>query len=226
MDAASLLLHTKALLIRISVITGWVNPEGQLLNVLVDQFNKKLTENYQNVNADEVEYAFRTYGTSVKDWGKTVNLSLIDEVMIAFLTARREVSAKEEQKALPEAATEPIEDLSDQAMTDWMAYVEDRVKACKCTVEFVPLALYDWKDGKGEILATAEEKKMYIERAVSYRQAQLVEALESDKTDTSRRLLSELTSMREARRFTGDTAEHLKTLAKKMILYDMLNSKP
>jgi hypothetical protein len=67
---------------------------------------------------------------------------------------------------------------------------------------------------------------MYIERAVSYRQQQLVEAMENDKTDTSRRLLSELTTMREARRFTGDTAEHLKTLAKKMILYNMLNLKP
>jgi hypothetical protein len=226
MDPATLLLHTKALLIRISVITGWVNPEGQLLNVLVDQFNKKLAESYQNVNPDEVEYAFRNYGTTVKDWGKTVNLSLIDEVMIAFLTARREVSAKEEQKTLPEPPAEPIEDLSDQAMTDWMAYVQDRVKACKCTVEFVPLALYEWKDSKGEITHTPEEKKMYIERAVSYRQQQLVEACDSDKTETSRKLLSELTTMREARRFTGDTAEHLKTLAKKMILFDILNPQP
>lgn len=218
-------LWADALLLKIYAITGWTVPEGTMLTVFTDQFRKKIIESYANTNPDEIEYAFRNYGTTVKDWGKAMNLALIDEVMIPYLSRRAELSKVEEQKTLPEPPAEPVEDLSDQAMTDWMAYVEDRVKACKCTVEFIPLALYDWKDSKGLITQTPEEKKMYIERAVSYRQIQLTEACESDKTDTSRRLLAELTAMREARRYTGDTAEHLKTLAKKMILFDLLNAK-
>lgn len=219
-------LWADALLLKIYAITGWTVPEGTMLTVFTDQFRKKIAESYATTNPDEIEYAFRNYGTTVKDWGKAMNLALIDEVMIPYLSRRADLSKVEDQKTLPETPPEPVEDISDQAMTDWMAYVEDRVKACKCTVEFVPLALYDWKDSKGEITASPEVKKSYIELAVSYRQQQLVEACDTDKTDTSRRLLEELIAMREARRFSGDTAEHLKALAKKWILYDMLNSKP
>ena len=58
-----------ALLLRISIITGWVIDQ-LLMPVLVDQFEKKLIESYPDMNPDEIEFAFRRDGTVVKDWGK------------------------------------------------------------------------------------------------------------------------------------------------------------
>lgn len=89
-------LRTNELLIKINVITGWSFPldtETQL--VLKDQFFKKLKESYSDVNVEEIEYAFRN-NTSVKDWGKNINLFLIDEVMIPYLDSRFSASVKEE----------------------------------------------------------------------------------------------------------------------------------
>src|ERR1700737_1677507 len=61
MELANLLIITQLLLLKISVITGWQNPEGPLLTILIDQFSQKLKESYPTVNPDEFAYAFRTY---------------------------------------------------------------------------------------------------------------------------------------------------------------------
>lgn len=93
-----LLLHMQGLLLKIHVITGWRLPETQeVLTVLQDQLNKKLTESYGNCNVDEIEFAFRNYGTQIKDWGKNINLNLIDTVMNSYLAHRRDLSAMEER---------------------------------------------------------------------------------------------------------------------------------
>lgn len=91
----------KSLLLKIHVITGWTIPEAELLNILIDQFQKKLVENYGDVNPEEVEYAFRNFGTRVKDWGKAMNLSLIDEVMLPYLGERERLSRELEERKLP-----------------------------------------------------------------------------------------------------------------------------
>ena len=104
MDPEQLVLHAQALLLKIHVITGWRIPENEtLLTVLQDQFYKKLIEDYANVNVQEIEYAFRRFGTAIKDWGKDVNLNLIDTVMVQYLAERKSVSDMEENlKQLPE----------------------------------------------------------------------------------------------------------------------------
>lgn len=94
-------LWPKALLLKIHVITGWVMPENQFFNILVDQFQKKLIEDYGNLNTEEIEYAFRKSGTIIKDWGKEMNLNLIDQVLIPYLSERVEASANEEKKKDP-----------------------------------------------------------------------------------------------------------------------------
>ncbi|MEO7048319.1 MAG: hypothetical protein ABI091_23670, partial [Ferruginibacter sp.] len=60
----------RVLIAKIAAITGWVIPDGNMQDVLVDQFEKKMIESFPNVNPDEFEYAFRSEGTTVKDWGK------------------------------------------------------------------------------------------------------------------------------------------------------------
>lgn len=92
-------LWSKSLLLKIHVITGWVIPDAELLNILVDQFLKKLVENYSNMNPEEIEYAFRKEGTTKPDWGKQMNLALIDDVLIPYLNNRFNLSRDEELKS-------------------------------------------------------------------------------------------------------------------------------
>lgn len=94
-----------ALLVKIHVITGWTIPPAELLNILVDQFQKKLVESYPTMNPDEIEYAFRTGGTTVKDWGKSMNLALIDEVLIPYLDERKRLSHELEERSKAAPAT-------------------------------------------------------------------------------------------------------------------------
>lgn len=104
LTAEDLYLHTQALLLKIHVITGWKLPENEaLLTILQDQVGKKLVEDYGSVNMAEIEFAFRKYGTSIKDWGKDVNLSFLDTVMLQYLKERQAVSDLEERmKEAPE----------------------------------------------------------------------------------------------------------------------------
>jgi len=97
MNPAELSAWPKALLLKIHVITGWVIPSTDLLNILVDQFGKKLVEDYSDLNTDEIEYAFRKSGTTIQDWGKGMNLNLLDQVLIPYVGERLRASAVEEK---------------------------------------------------------------------------------------------------------------------------------
>lgn len=86
----------RAILIKIHVITGWTIPsDNNLLNILLDQFRKTLVEKYSEINPDEIEYAFRS-NTTVEDYGKALNLNLIDKVLTNYLDARYKISMTEE----------------------------------------------------------------------------------------------------------------------------------
>lgn len=108
MNSDELCVNVHKILLKIHVITGWVIPANEMMDILIDQAIKKFTESYSTVNMDEIEFAFRN-NTTVKDWGKNMNLAMIDEVMMPYLAQRREVSRIEEQqkKELPPPNTEP-----------------------------------------------------------------------------------------------------------------------
>jgi hypothetical protein len=102
LDADKLAKEVKALIIKMNIITGWTYPDDKLYQaILEDQLRKKLQEDYPDMNFTEMEYAFRHFGTVVKDWGKSINLSLIDEVLITYKQSRIEVSNKEERTVKP-----------------------------------------------------------------------------------------------------------------------------
>lgn len=101
MNEQEVMMWGKTLLLKIHVITGWTIPDSDLLVILVDQFQKKLVESYPDMNTDEIEYAFRQSGTTVKDWGKAMNLSLIDEVLIPYLGERKTLSHTLEERKQP-----------------------------------------------------------------------------------------------------------------------------
>ena len=96
-----LYLYVKKMLLQIYVITGWAIPSGDIKKILEDQFQKKLLENYSLLNTDEIIYAFRQTGTSIEDWGKEMNLNLVDKVLKPYLISREEISEREERKAPP-----------------------------------------------------------------------------------------------------------------------------
>lgn len=210
-------LWAKGAIIKIHVITGWVVPSNELLNVLVDQFEKKMLEGYPTLNGDEFEYAFRTYGTTVKDWGKQMNLSLIDEVLIPYMEARRNVSAIEEQ-ANARLLDSPKEDVGDQAMSEWFEDLRKRT----LRLEFLPLMIYDWLEKKERIKKTAAEKYEYLQQAVAYRQSKLAKAFEEQMNQDNRDALHAFIQMKETGEFKGAEVNNLKALAKRMILYDYI----
>lgn len=162
MNDSELSKWSKGLLVKIHVITGWVIPDDELMNILIDQFQKKLKESYFNVNVDEIEYAFRTYGTTVKDWGKSMNLALIDEVMIPYLESRAQVSKFEEHKK--PLQIEHKEDLSDKAMEEWFGEIRERIKN-GMGYSFIPVMLYAWLDKRGEIKMDTKTKIGYMDAA-------------------------------------------------------------
>lgn len=163
MGEVEIQISASAILLNIHVITGWVIPEDELLTLLVKHFIQKMKEDYSTVNVEEVEYAFRKYGTTVKDWGKSMNLSLIDEVMKPYLEARKSVSLVEEQESYKELDA-PRESLEDQSMQDWLDEVSKKLIA-GMKAEFLPAMLYDWLDRKGLIVLDTPSKKVYMDAA-------------------------------------------------------------
>ena len=223
MSKQELVVTSKGLLIKISVITGWALPQENL-DVLIDFFSKKMLLAYPNANKDEVEYAFLIDGNSVKDWGKYLNLALIDEVLMPYFKKRFELSKVEEQIKIKEIDNKPKEDLSDKAMSEWMEEILNKFKQGDYPIDFIPLALYDWLDKKKEITATPEEKRKYIQRAVERRFIQLSETYEIKSNEENKKKLSEFAKMKESGVLTGSEMEIVRNMAKKILLHDLFQS--
>lgn len=97
MSDIELLNECRLLLLRLSVITGWIIPQAELKNILIENLCKKMVESYPNVNVGEVEYAFRNKGIEIKDWGKSFSITLLDEVMMPYIERRFGVSDLEQR---------------------------------------------------------------------------------------------------------------------------------
>jgi len=91
LDPYQRLSAVRALILKITVITGWNVPHSEMMTILVDQFLKLILERYAWINVVEVEYAFRNHGTKIKDWGKEMNLSLITEVLDSYIDSTSEI---------------------------------------------------------------------------------------------------------------------------------------
>lgn len=158
--------HVLALMMKVSVITGWQIPqfdssEGKKENpyamILQDQFRKKMMEDYGDLNIDEIEYALRSFGTKIKDWGKAMNLSLIDEAIGKYTFLRREISEYEENVKVNLPSL-------NAGNADW-SDVWERLKENPENKSLITTALYDWLDRTGKIKLDKKEKHSLIERA-------------------------------------------------------------
>ena len=100
----------RKLLLKISVITGWQLPQKEIFDILIDQLDKFFFESFPYFNVAEIEYAFRRYGTQIKDFGREINLSLFNEVLATYKADRRQV--------LIEAQNQPENSLKSHLLTD------------------------------------------------------------------------------------------------------------
>lgn len=115
LDETEKLFAVKNLLLKIAVITGWPLPNAELKNILINNFFKKISEEYFDLNIDEMEYAFRSKGTVIEDWGKEINLNLLDKVLRPYLENRFELSKIEERLLpVPERRSWTKEDILNQ----------------------------------------------------------------------------------------------------------------
>lgn len=96
MSAEELRISIHKLLLTIHIITGWILPSNDFLDILLQQLELKITDSYENMNTDEIEHAFRS-NSEVKDWGHNMNLNLIDEVLMPYISKRFELSKIEER---------------------------------------------------------------------------------------------------------------------------------
>lgn len=139
-----------------------------------------------------------------------------------IMNAYREWSAeahkhitKDQFKALPA----PKEDISDQAMEDWLNHTRE----AKTALEFMPLMLYDWVLKKELIAPTKELKWKYWEKAIAFHQSKLAKACDELMNAENRAALVEFNEMKVSNMFTVQAAKELRNLSKKMILYDYIN---
>lgn len=155
---------SKALLLKIHVITGWVIPsDNALYSVLKDQFQKQLSEKYFELNPDEIEFAFRNEGTLIEDWGKDLNLNLIDKILLKYLANRYKVSNAEEQLSREKQKGE----FDLRKNVDWRAQVEENYQYFICGSKYFRREMhpfeYDQLEADGMI-----EKGFYKVRLSMY----------------------------------------------------------
>lgn len=91
-------LEVGALILKICLITGWKTETDELdRKIIRTELENFLLENYPTINADEIMFAFRKYGTKVNNWGQNINLNLIRQALDPYIEFRKEVSDFEER---------------------------------------------------------------------------------------------------------------------------------
>lgn len=152
--------HAKGLLFRLHTITGWKLPEDELfLNTLVSEFTQYLVERCGDLNPEEIAHAFRNYSLEVKDWGKSMNLSLIDEPIREYRIKRRELSAIEERAAISRGGAKNEE--LPPAECDWSkewAKLLEMAKNGRIHNAVILTPIYDWLDRTGVLKLSTGEK--------------------------------------------------------------------
>lgn len=198
----------QTLLLKISAITGWTIPVSEMMDILIDQFQKKLQEGYRNTTIAEIEYAFRNRGMDVKDWGKALNLSLMDEIMIPYLSERAELSRVEEHlKTKP--MIEEKKQLTDEEWEEWLVDIKGY------PLELIPVSCYDYLLRKEIINPTTKEKKDYMNKAIPLYAISISENL---------RKWDEFIKQKNDNKINGDHFDSLVVISKRLIVQDYLKT--
>lgn len=183
-----------------------------------------ISQNYSNHTVDEIRLAF--------DMAIEGKLELLDGESVtcyenfsclyfsSIMNAYRRWSAQVyKQLDHPERPIESQEEITEESMQEWIK----ETKKLRISVELLPTVMYDWLDKHGKISATPAEKHEYLQRAIAYRHGKLSKAFTESMTSTNRDALHAFSTMKDKGEFEGAEVGILKSLAKKMILFDYLN---
>lgn len=135
-----------SLLLRINAVTGWKLPDTkELLNALKYEFDKYLDEKCSDLKPDEIAYSVRTYGLTIKEWGKNLNIALIDQCISEYRSKRYDASQEEERVSIDQKQAKIDTSLPDSI--DWSDYWDKLIKSAKngqIRNEFISNVFYDW----------------------------------------------------------------------------------
>lgn len=198
-------LSAYQLLLKIHAIRGWTIPASELMDILVTEFQKKLSEGYASVNEEEMMYAFRNSEMDVKDWGKALNLSLIDEVMIPYLEQRFELSKIEEQ--ISKLKIEEPKELTDSDWEEWLLDIKNY------QFNLIPVSAYEYLIRTGKINPTTEDKKKYMDSAATIYGANIQDDV---------RLWNHFIKQKTENNITTPHIDSLITISKRLIVKDYL----
>jgi hypothetical protein len=196
-------LSSYQILIKIHAIRGWTIPASELMDILVSEFQKKLSESYANVNEEEMMYAFRNFEPDLKDWGKALNLSLIDEVMLPYLENRMELSKLEESLKTKTPMIEEKKGLTHEEWEEWLVDIKDY------KLEMIPVSAYDYLLRIGKINPTTKDKKEFMNKAMP---------IYSLTIQDNVRKWDEFIKMKNADKITGEHFDSLVTISKRLIV--------
>lgn len=206
-------LSAHSILLKIHTITGWTIPlSDELIEILVKQLSLKLYERYSNVNEAEMEYAFRNRGIENKDWGKALNLTLIDEVMMPYLEKRFDLSRVEDNLLSKNSLL--IEDKKDLSHEEWDEWIRD---ARGYDFKLIPCAIYDYLVKTGVLTISNKEKHEYMDRAIAHLTGTL-DAMTKESIDFA--------AMKNEGVYSSEVTASLITISKRFAVQDYFNKNP
>lgn len=151
--------HVRVSLLRTHVITGWTLPLEEIMDVLIDEYRNLLLQDYEDVNFEEIIFAFRKYGIRIEDWGKDMNLNLITKVLDAYMEDRYDIGLLEERVKMSDAPQ--LLDFAPKVYTD-----EEILEIAKeywdhspsPRIEFINPNCYEILVKHGKIVITEDDK--------------------------------------------------------------------
>ena len=99
------------------------------------------------MNPEEIAFAVRTKGLTVIDWGKSINLALINQCVEEYRSDRAALSEVERMASQTQGVAE--KERIPAGPTDWSGQWSDAVEWAKNGQIYnaiIPAALYDWMD--------------------------------------------------------------------------------
>lgn len=113
----------------IHVITGWKLPDdAAYIKVLCEELALMLKEDFYMLNLSEVRLAFRK-NRKVQDWGKSMNLNLVAEVLGNYCTERERIG--EEERRLNLAPAKQVIYTDEQIINERRAEFENAYQAMR-----------------------------------------------------------------------------------------------
>ena len=174
----------------------------------------------------EAEYAFRNRNIEIKNWGKSFNLTLFDEVMTSYMEERFEISNIEQQIKTKPLELEEKKEISDEEMSEWICEWYDRIKKIQNPI-FIPHGFFEWLEKKEILVLTKEQKLNYLNvQAVTLRHFILAEQVRQEgENSRTKPELENFNEMRKKECFEGREVIKLKNLARQIAVFDYLKNK-